>query len=131
MYQFRQAAKILGVDKPSHRFVSDVQFLGQIDKGLPVKCLDVIANTICPSDNNFKYRIVPKATVARRKLRQKKLSPAQSVIVARLAAIWELALRIWKTPEQTRGFLYRSHPLLEGRRPIDVALENELGGELV
>ena len=130
MYQFREAAKILGVDKPNHRFVSDVQYLTLIDKGLPVRCLDIISNTICPADRSFKYRIVSKATVARRKIRQR-LSPAQSVVVTRLASIWDIALRIWKSPEQTRDFLYRSHPLLEGRRPIDVVLENEIGAELV
>lgn len=31
----------------------------------------------------------------------------------------------------TLGFLFSSHQLLEGRRPIDVAIENELSGQFV
>ncbi len=41
------------------------------------------------------------------------------------------ALRIWKTPDETWGFLGRPHQLLEDRKPIDLILENELGADLV
>ena len=51
--------------------------------------------------------------------------------MARLAAIWTVARKIWGSDEEARDFLFRAHQLLDGRRPIDVAIENELGGELV
>jgi putative toxin-antitoxin system antitoxin component (TIGR02293 family) len=124
------AAKILGLDKPSSRFSSDIQYLEWVEGGLPVKCLDVISDVIAPGDSSFKYRIVSKATVARRKL-SRKLSPAQSVLVTRLASVWDLALRVWKTPDDAREFLFRSHQLLDDRPPIVLVLENEIGAELV
>lgn len=49
----------------------------------------------------------------------------------RLAKIWSLAQAVWGSDEAARGFLSREHQLLDGRRPIDVAIENELGAELV
>lgn len=82
----------------------------------------------CGSLPLLHYRIVPKATLARYAVR---LNAAQSTRVARLADIWALARKVWGSDAETRDFLFRPHQLLEGRRPIDVAIENELGGQLV
>jgi putative toxin-antitoxin system antitoxin component (TIGR02293 family) len=101
------------------------------ERGFPVSTLDQISKRIAPSDVTFKYRIVPKATLARAKSGSSRLSSAQSTLIARLAKIWVLARTAWGSDEATRDFLLRQHQLLEGRRPIDVAIENELGGELV
>jgi putative toxin-antitoxin system antitoxin component (TIGR02293 family) len=101
------------------------------ERGFPVSTLDQISKRIAPSDVTFKYRIVPKATLARAKSGSSRLSSAQSTLIARLAKIWALARTTWGSDEATRDFLLRQHQLLEGRRPIDVAIENELGGELV
>ena len=62
---------------------------------------------------------------------RQRLSGAQSAIVARLASVWAQAERVWKSPDAARDFLYRKHPLLNERRPLDVVLENEIGAELV
>ena len=96
----------------------------------PVRSLERIVAVVAPTDTSFKYRIVPKASLARRKP-SKRLSPGQSVIVARLASVWAQALRIWKSEDAARDFLYRKHPLLGERRPVDLVLENEIGAELV
>jgi putative toxin-antitoxin system antitoxin component (TIGR02293 family) len=101
------------------------------ERGFPVSALDQISKRIAPSDVTFKYRIVPKATLARTKSRAARLSSTQSTIIARLAKIWSLARAIWGSDEAARSFLLRQHQLLDGRRPIDVAIENELGAELV
>jgi putative toxin-antitoxin system antitoxin component (TIGR02293 family) len=55
----------------------------------------------------------------------------QSVINARVASVWRQAVRVWQSEDAARDFLYREHPLLGGRRPIDVVLENEIRTELV
>jgi putative toxin-antitoxin system antitoxin component (TIGR02293 family) len=101
-----------------------------VDRGLPVRALEKISTAVAPNDNNFKYRIVSKASLARSKS-SRRLSPNHSVVVARLASIWATALRIWKSEESVRAFLNRPHPLLAGRRPLDLILENEIGAELV
>lgn len=129
MTELLEAAKVLGVAGPARKFTA-IRYLSLVDRGLPIKSLDLIANAIAPSDASFKYRIVPKATLARLKFRRK-LNAAQGIVVTRLADIWSCALRIWKSDDEARDFLYRRHPLLDDRRPIDLVLENEIGAELV
>ncbi len=127
MTDLLEAAKVLGVDRPPR---SSVQFLALLERGLPLSSLDLIARAIAPADTGFRYRIVPKATLARLRPRRK-LNRSQGVIVARLASIWSRALQVWKSPEEAREFLNRPHPLLEDRLPIDLVLQNEIGAQLV
>jgi putative toxin-antitoxin system antitoxin component (TIGR02293 family) len=129
MSELLEAAKVLGVAGPARKFTA-IRYLSLVDRGLPIKSLDLIANAISPSDASFKYRIVPKATLARLKFRRK-LNAAQGIVVTRLADIWSSALRVWKSDDEARDFLYRRHPLLDDQRPIDLVLENEIGAELV
>ena len=42
-----------------------------------------------------------------------------------------MALDVWKSEEAARAFLNRPHPMLEGRKPIDVAIQSELGADMV
>jgi putative toxin-antitoxin system antitoxin component (TIGR02293 family) len=130
MTDFAEAAKVLGVGGPPNPFSSATQYVNLLSQGLPMKSLERIADAIAPADAHFKYRIVPKATLARRRSKRK-LSANQSAVVARLAGIWARALKVWGSPEEARGFLYRPHPLLDRRPPIDLVLENEVGAQLV
>jgi putative toxin-antitoxin system antitoxin component (TIGR02293 family) len=130
MSELRGAARVLGVDKPSYKTRSDVQYLALFQKGLPLKSLNVISRIVAPADTNFKYRIIPKATIARRK-KGRALSTEESVVIGRIASIWDAALKVWHSDEEARAFLFRTHSLLENRRPIDLVLANELGAQLV
>lgn len=129
MTALAEAVQVLGLEKPQKR-ATDIVYLDMVDRGLPVRSLEKIAEAVAPDDIGFKYRIVPKASLARSR-NAKRLSAAHSVVVARLAAIWSTALRIWKSDDAARAFLHRRHPLLAGRRPLDLVLENEMGAELV
>ena len=51
--------------------------------------------------------------------------------MARLAEVWAFACEVWGGEGEARDFLFRAHPLLEGRRPVDVVLANEFGRPLV
>ena len=130
MTELLSAARLLGLGTPAHPLVSELDYLDLVDHGLPVRSLERIAAVVAPTDTSFRYRIVPKASLARRKA-GRRLSTAQRVIVARLASVWAQAVRIWKSEGAARDFLYRKHPLLGARRPIDLVLENEIGAELV
>ncbi|HTW33270.1 MAG TPA: antitoxin Xre/MbcA/ParS toxin-binding domain-containing protein [Rhizomicrobium sp.] len=127
MGEFAEVARVLGLKNEP---VSGVGYLELVDKGFPIKSLDLISTFLAPGDVTFKYRIVSKASLARRKP-QHRLSAGHSVVISRLASVWATALRIWKSEEAARDFLYRRHPLLDQRRPIDLVLENEIGAELV
>jgi putative toxin-antitoxin system antitoxin component (TIGR02293 family) len=122
---------VLGLRNVKPKRQSSLQLVDLAERGFPVSTLDRISKRIAPGDASFKYRIVPKATLARAKAGSSRLSSGQSALVARLAKIWALARTIWGADETTRDFLLRPHQLLDGRRPIDVAIESELGGELV
>ncbi|MGE0210964.1 MAG: antitoxin Xre/MbcA/ParS toxin-binding domain-containing protein [Parvibaculaceae bacterium] len=100
----------------------------EMEHGLPAKALDRLAGLLAPGDATFKYRVVPKATLSRSK--GKRLSQAHSERIGRYARIWAAALRVWKSEEEARAFLWRGNPLLEGRRPIEVAT-TEVGARLV
>jgi putative toxin-antitoxin system antitoxin component (TIGR02293 family) len=131
MYELREAAALFGLTLPPAARSSDVAYLEFIERGLSLKILDRLASALAPGDVSFKYRIVPKASLARYASTQGRLSTPQSVLVARLASVWAQAFRIWKSEEATRDFLFHAHPVLNGRRPVDLALENEIGAELV
>ena len=51
--------------------------------------------------------------------------------VARLARVWTMALDVWVNEADARDFLFRPHPLLEDRRPVDLSIQSEIGSDLV
>jgi putative toxin-antitoxin system antitoxin component (TIGR02293 family) len=122
-----EVAYVLGIDKLAK---NSLDLMQQVEKGLPFFSLDRVVSQIAPQDANFKYRLIPKATWARKKAAAA-LSPDQSERLARLARIWALAKEIWVTEEETRDFLFRSHAMLEDMRPIDVVIASETGSEIV
>ena len=130
MDAYRDVASELGVEEPSSGHSLAFELISQIEKGLAVSTLDRLAKTIAPDDATFKYRIVPKATYVRRK-RSRRLSAGESADVARLARVWSFAKEVWGGEEEARAFLFRKHPMLEDRRPVDVAVTNEIGARLV
>jgi putative toxin-antitoxin system antitoxin component (TIGR02293 family) len=129
MQEFAEVARVLDLGTEAES-VSGVRYLGLVEKGLPLRSLNRIVELVAPDDASFKYRIVSKASLARHKS-QKRLSPIHSVVLSRLAEVWTTAVRIWKSEDAAREFLYRRHPLLGQRKPIDLVLENEIGAGLV
>ena len=120
----------LGLDPLGNLEDSPLSLVSWIEEGLPVAALDRVSRLLAPTDNQFKYRIVPKATYERRKS-SLRLSPEEGTRLARIARVWNLALDIWQDPEEARAFLFRPHAMLRDRPPIEVVIQNELGAELV
>ena len=127
---FQDAARVLGLEKPGHPLESELAYFTMVENGLPVKSLERIAGAVAPKSRTFKYRIVPKATLART-AKTKRLNAAQSAIVSRVASVWTEAERIWKSDDAARRFLDSPHMLLGDRKPIDLVLDSEVGAELV
>ena len=107
-----------------------VEFVDAIQHGLPVTAAQDIALHLAPGDPNFRYQIVPKATLARRK-HSARLSPEEGERVVRLGRLWDRTLSIWKDADAARRFLWRPNALLSMRTPISVALAGESGGRMV
>jgi putative toxin-antitoxin system antitoxin component (TIGR02293 family) len=123
-------AEVLGIR--GRGAATPFDLMARIEGGLPVAALDRVAGAVAPKDAEFRHRLVPKATLARRKrAKRARLTVEESGRLARIAGIWAHARAVWKDDEAARAFLFRSHPMLEGRRPIDAAVSTELGGDLV
>jgi putative toxin-antitoxin system antitoxin component (TIGR02293 family) len=103
-----------------------------IEKGLPVAALDRLADSVAPGDARFKFRLIPKATLERRrKSATKRLTSEEGDRLARLAKVFSFALDIYREPERARAFLGRPHPMQDGKAPLDVALATSPGADLV
>jgi len=103
-----------------------------IESGLPVTALDRLADTVAPDDARFKFRLIPKATLERRrKSPSKRLTSEEGDRLARLAKVFSFALDIYKDPGKAREFLNHPHPMLDGKSPLDLALATGPGADLV
>ncbi|WP_313802583.1 antitoxin Xre-like helix-turn-helix domain-containing protein [Sphingobium sp.] len=98
--------------------------------GLPVSAVGTLADIVAPDDSSFKYRLIPRATLERRK-KSKRLTSEEGNRLARLAKVVSFALEIYGEHGKARDFLSRPHALLDGEAPLDVALATDLGADAV
>ena len=127
----RSLAALLGVKPRRGQTVDTLELARQVGKGLSVDAIDRLCKLIAPDDAGFRYRLVPKATLARRQQGGGRLSPEESDRLARLARLWAFALDVWKSESAARRFLGRPHPLLRNSIPRDLAIESEIGARVV
>lgn len=130
MLAFAEIADVLGLPAKEAAARSPFGLMSRIEDGLPFGALDRVARLLAPSDAQFKYRLIPKATYERRKSAHR-LSSDEGARLARVARVWSLALDVWQSEDDARDFLFRPHPMLEDRPPIEVVIKSEIGGELV
>jgi putative toxin-antitoxin system antitoxin component (TIGR02293 family) len=129
MLAFANVADVLGLPaKETTR--SPFGLIARIEHGLPIEALERMARLLAPEDAQFKYRLVPKATFARRKGTHR-LSSEEGTRLARVARVWSLALDVWRSEDEARNFLFRPHPMIEDKRPIDIVIQSEFGAEMV
>jgi len=122
----QNVASLLGIGKPK----SAMGYIAAIERGLPIGSLERVTRQIAPGDKDFKYRLIAKATLARRQ-KAKRLSPEESDRLSRIAQVWSCALDVWRDKDDARAFLNRSHALLDGRTPMSAALGTEAGARMV
>jgi putative toxin-antitoxin system antitoxin component (TIGR02293 family) len=120
---------LLGV--PRRNTGSPLALADCVEAGLPVAAVDRIASAVAPGNPAFKYRIVPKATLERRRKTRSGLTREEGDRVARLGKVYEMAMSIYHEPGKAREFLGRPHAMLEGKAPLDVALATGPGADAV
>jgi putative toxin-antitoxin system antitoxin component (TIGR02293 family) len=123
------AQTVLGIGK---RWTSPVQLIDAIKEGFPLKAFERICEAIAPDNAAFKYLLVPKTSLHR--LYEKEhalLSRQQSEQIARLARVWARSLDVWGNAADARRFLNEPHALLDGRSPIAVTLDADIGVTMV
>jgi putative toxin-antitoxin system antitoxin component (TIGR02293 family) len=130
--QLREIAEILGISSKGRKEVTTLDLAEAVKRGLPITAVERVVRFISPNDVSLRNRIVPKATLARRKAgAERRLSPQESDRVARMASLWSLAMDVWKSEEEAQRFLREPHPLLKGNIPSEVAVETEIGARTV
>lgn len=124
--------ELLGLRGKASRSGSPLGLVSDLEKGLPLSALDRVAHAVAPDDAGFAYRLVPRATLARRRTQAvPRLTPEESARVARIASVWAMARDVWQDDAQARRWLFEPHMMLDDRRPIDVVLASEFGRPLV
>ena len=127
LVQPSKIAHLLGL---SRRVTSIEELEGQVEAGLPKASLEAVARHVygsAPEAVALMQRVIPAATFHRRGDR---LKPQEGQRVERLARVIATAEHVWADAEDARVFLSTAHPMLEGKRPIEVAL-TELGARRV
>jgi len=105
-------------------------YVDWVNEGLPAETLDKVTGAVAPNDRQFVNRLVGSKSTRYRRF-DKPLSVESGFRTVRVAIVWVMALDVWKSEDAARAFLNRPHPMLEGRKPIDVAIQSELGAEMV
>ena len=125
-------ATLLGVKSRSAESLSPFDLADEVCRGLPVDSVDRVCDKVAPDDVSFRYRVIPKATLARRRRAPgRRLSREESDRVARQARIWEFAMGVWKSEAAVQRFLAKPHQMLAGRIPREFTIESELGAREV
>src|ERR671932_817103 len=114
----RSLAALLGIRPRKAQNFTSLDLADAVGRGLSVEAVDRLCAQIAPDDAGLRYRIVPKATLARRqRAASPRLSAEESDRLARLARLWAVALDVWGSPAAAQRFLAEPHPLLDGRVP--------------
>jgi putative toxin-antitoxin system antitoxin component (TIGR02293 family) len=123
-------ADILGGPKILRHDVSSLADLQKVvAEGLPIRSLDETAKYVSNGPRAaaaLKDRLVPRATRSRRT----RLKIGESEKVERIARLMALAEQVWENTIDARAFMNESHPMLEGRSPLEMAA-TELGARRV
>ena len=120
-------AQVLGLRR---RVTSVEELEKQIEAGLPKASLGAVARHVygtTPEAAALMQRVIPAATFHRRDVG---LKPQEGERVERLARVIATAEHVWASADDARAFLSTAHPMLAGKRPIEVAL-TELGARRV
>jgi putative toxin-antitoxin system antitoxin component (TIGR02293 family) len=102
-----------------------------VEAGLPAAAVQHLARALAPEDPDFSSRLVSRPTLQRRPKATGRLTTEEGDRLVRVAKTLSAAIEIYRTPEKAREFLCRKHPMLSGRRPLDVAIATGLGSDLV
>ncbi|HEX9893469.1 MAG TPA: antitoxin Xre/MbcA/ParS toxin-binding domain-containing protein [Gemmatimonadales bacterium] len=127
----QRVARILGGERMLGRRVRTLADLRElVESGLPVESLALVVAHVTGSEGaatELKHRVVPKATLHRRRRR---LSPEESERLERLARLAALAEEVWEDPTLASEFLTSPQPQLGGERPVDLS-RSDLGARQV
>ena len=123
-------AACMGLARPDT--YTSLKLANSIAGGIPLRSVDAVCRHIDPTGQRLSiYDVVAKPTYHRKKQQRKPLSKDDSAKLWQIARVWVEAMRHYRDGDDAVAFLFRPHPLLGGRRPIDLAKESVAGTALV
>lgn len=130
MVAVAEITKVLGDTTLKRRLHSIADLEHAVEDGLPKSTLDNTVRAIVTDRTEaqrVRNRIIPPATYKRRR---STLNGEESQRVERLARVIATAFYVWDDHAKAQRFMLSNHSLLEGRRPLDVAV-TDLGARRV
>lgn len=103
---------------------------GYCEAGLPVESLYALAGAFSPNEHALLGSLLSDSTLRRRRQRGT-LNLAESDQLVRMAVTWLMARDTFGESSKAQRFLMTEHPLLDGRRPLDLAQASTAGTQAV
>ena len=122
-------AKFMGLS--SWRKLDDIGLVNRVRDGFPFDTANTVVKRIDPGGRFVKVTdIIPKTTLHRRK--NQALTKDESEKILSLSKMFSELLRLYHDDtERVAIFLIQKHPMIDNRRPIDLAIESIAGCDLV
>lgn len=124
------ADRLGGTDVLHREVKSDLDIAALIEKGLPLRVVDVVLESGLLDTNELYTLVVPRRTLAHRKERQSALSPEQSDRLARVVRAITRAEEALGDSEKATRWMRKENRALGGRRPLDL-LASDAGTRMV
>ena len=125
-----QIAELLGLPRPGS--FDDIKLVDSMRHGFPARSAERVVRSMDPGGARMSaYDLVAKSTLHRAIEADKPLSTDASETLWQVARVFIEARRQYRDTEEALAFLFRPHPLLDGRRPFDLARETAAGADLV
>jgi putative toxin-antitoxin system antitoxin component (TIGR02293 family) len=99
-----------------------------VERGLPITVLAELRELL--REEEIERLVIPRRTLAHRRLRGEPLSAEESDRALRIARVTELATVTLGSDEKAMAWLRHEHRLLGGRKPLDLS-RTEAGARLV
>jgi putative toxin-antitoxin system antitoxin component (TIGR02293 family) len=107
---------------------SEVEMLNILNQGLPIEALAEIEHRGIVNEAEMKSFIAAR-TLARRKS-EKRLSPEESDLIARIARMYDFAVEVFGDEQKAHKWLRTSNRALSGHLPLDL-LRTDYGARMV
>lgn len=121
-------ASLLCLKKPAE--VTPVRLSDEIKQGFSISAFNGLLAATDISAPELRAFITSERSYQRR-IKRGSFSTTESERIYRAAMVWALAEDIYEDKGKARQFLMASHPLLEGRRPLELASDSIAGYEAV
>jgi putative toxin-antitoxin system antitoxin component (TIGR02293 family) len=107
---------------------STAESVAAVERGLPLSAIAELRSVL--REDEVDRLVIPRRTLAHRKLRREPLSIEESDRALRLARVTAVATVTLGSEDKAMAWLRHDHRLLEGRKPLELS-RTEAGARLI